>query len=170
MNQLPSVANTKNHAIKEFTSLRIRALLDSWLAKLLMRGNSPRSLVGSGISGLHAKRLPTTQRIRIDEIIGTIRPTDDFDKDFRPLKRHSRDRWVNTVLQLKTGGWQPIVVHKVGRCYYIAQGQYRVSVARSVGMKLLEAIVWDHSNCQTPRGNCASKQKVLRRQTESFSN
>lgn len=169
MNQLPSVANTESHAIKEFTVLRLRALLDSWLAKILMRNNSPRSFVGSATSGLHAKRLAGIQRIRVDEIIGTIRRTDDFDKEFRPLAKYARDRWVSTRLQLKTKGWQPIVVHKVGERYYVAQGHYRVSVARSVGKKLIEAVVWDHSGCRTPRGTCVSKQKVLRRRTETFS-
>jgi hypothetical protein len=169
MNQLPSVANTESHAIKEFTVLRIRALLDSWLAKILMRNNSPRSFVGSDTSGLHGKRLAGIQQIRVDEIIGTIRRTDDFDKDFRPLVQRARDRWVSARLQLETNGWQPIVVHKVGKCYYVAQGHYRVSVARSVGMRLIEAVVWDHSRCRTPRGTCVPKQKALRRRTETFS-
>lgn len=169
MNQSHSSIYNQSHAIQEFNTLRIRALWDSWLAKILRRTNNPRSIVGSDITGLHGKRVAGTHRICVEQIIGTLRPTNDFDKDFRPLKQHLRDRWVNALLQLKTDGWQPIVVHKIGESYYVAKGHYRVSVARSVGMKCIEAEVWDHSSCRTPLAYCGSKPNVIRRHTESFS-
>lgn len=169
MTQSTSLTSARNYAIKEFHAIRRRALLNSWLAKIILKHNGLRSFVGSNVSGLHAKRPTRIQRIRVDQIIGTIRYTEDFDQDFRPLNERSRDRWVQAFLQLDQDRWQPIVVHKVGGSYYVADGHHRVSVARYVGMKFIEADVWDHSSCQTSQDTCACMERVPSRQKESFS-
>ena len=169
MKQSSSLSITQVDAIKAFNALRFRALWGAWLAKIMMSRNSPRSLVGSDASGLSGRHLTGTHHIRVKNIVGTIRRSDDFDQEFRPLKQQLRDRWVDTLLQFKTRGWRPIVVHRVGERYYVAKGQYRVSVARSLGLKCIEAHVWDHSTCRAPLAECGSKPKVLRSRTESFS-
>lgn len=169
MTQSTSLTSTRNYAIQEFNSVRLRALLNSWLAKILVKQNGLRSLVGSNASGLHAKRPTRIQRIRVDRIVGTIRYTEDFDQDFRPLKQESRESWVQAFLQLDQDQWQPIVVHKVGASYYVANGHHQVSVARYVGMKFIDAEVWDHSSCRTSQDTCTCMQSMPRRQKESFS-
>jgi hypothetical protein len=163
MIQLPSFTTVPALAINEFTSLRSRAVKASWWAKLLQRNNSPRSFVASSASGLFGKRLAGIQNIQVKNIVGTIHRTEDFDKNFRPLKKHLRERWVNARVQLDTEGWEPIVVHKVGDVYYVKDGHHRVSVARAVGMMFIEAEVWDHTTCQQPP--CAYKRshEVARR-------
>lgn len=165
----PSLTNTRNQAIKEFNSIRTRAILNSWLARILMKHNGLRSLVGSNVTGMHAKRMPRIQRIRVDQIVGTIRYTEEFDQNFRPLKPQSCDRWVQALLQLAEDRWQPIVVHKVGESYYVAQGHHQVSVARYAGMKFIPAEVWDHSAYRKSEDACASMHEVCCRQRESFS-
>lgn len=169
MNQSPTLTSARNHAVKEFNAVRTRALWNSWLSKLLTKSHGLRTFVGSSASGLHGKRLARIQRIRVDKIVGTIRYTEDFDQEFRPLKQQSRDRWVEAFVQLEQDQWQPIVVHKVGESYYVANGYHRVSVARYVGMKFIEAEVWDHSSCRTSHDACTSTQRIPRRQKESFS-
>lgn len=169
MNQPISFTNARNHAITQFKAVQRRALLSSWLAKLLVKQNSLRSLVGSSASGLYAKRPTRTQRIRVDRIVGTIRYTEDFDQDFRPLKPQSRDHWVQAFLQLHQDQWQPIVVHRVGECYYVAHGHHQISVARYVGMKFIDAQVWDHSSGKMPQDVCTCMQSMSRQQKESFS-
>jgi hypothetical protein len=57
----------------------------------------------------------------------------------------------------------------VGESYYVAKGQYQVSVARCTGIKFIEAQVWDHSACQISDGPCLSKHEPLRQRTGSFS-
>ena len=169
MNQSSSLVSARNHAIKEFNAIRLRATLNSWLARIFMKHNGLRTLVGSNVSGIRAQRLTRIQRIRVDQIIGTIRYTEDFDQEFRPLNQESCDRWVRAFLQLDQDSWQPIVVHKVGQSYYVAQGYHRVSVARYARMKFIEAEVWDHSSCRTSECGCTTTQRVPRRQEESFS-
>lgn len=169
MKQSLSIAGTRNQAIKEFKVLRIYAVLNAWIAKILRQSNGPRSLVGSNVTGLCGRRLVRTQRIRVDQIVGTIRYTDEFDKNFRPLNEQSRDRWVQAFVGLNEDRWQPIVVHQVGESFYVAKGQYQVSVARCTGIKFIEAQVWDHSASQTSDGPCLSKHEPLRQRRGSFS-
>jgi hypothetical protein len=169
MNQSLSTASTRNQAIKEFNMVRMRALLNAWVAKILRQSNGPRSLVGSNVTGLCGRRLARTRRIRVDQIVGTVRYTDEFDKNFRPLNEQARDRWVHVFVELNEDRWRPIVVHKVGESYYVAKGQYQVSVARCTGIKFIEAQVWDHSAGQTSDGPCLSKHEPLRQRTGSFS-
>lgn len=169
MNQTLSLTSTRNQAIKEFNAIRIRALLNAWIAKILRQNNGPRSLVGSNITGLYGRRLASPRRIRVDQIVGTIRSTDEFDKHFRPLNEQSRDRWVQAFVGLNEDRWQPIVVHKVGESYYVAKGHFQVSVARCTGIRFIEAQVWDHSTCQASDGSCLTKHEPLRQRTGSFS-
>lgn len=112
------------------------------------------------------KRNLGIQNIPTDSIIGTLGRNTDFDSNFRPLRVHLLDRWVNTYLRLDSDGWGPIVAHKVGNEYYVEDGHHRVSVAKFVGMMFIEAEVWDHSTAQTPQQSCAGRRRVLKKQTE----
>jgi hypothetical protein len=169
MNQSLSITSARSQGIKEFNAVRIRAQLNAWLAKILMQGNGLRTFVGSSATGLQGRRLARTQRIRVEQIVGTVRYTEEFDKDFRPLNEGSRDRWVQAFVRLNEDRWRPIVVHKVGESYYVAKGDVQVSVARCMGIKFIEAEVWDHSNCQTAAGSCMPEQEVWRQRKGSFS-
>lgn len=169
MNQLSLLTSARNQAVKEFNSIRVRALLNSWLAKILMQENGLRSFVGSNVTGLHGRRLARTRRIGVDQIVGTIRYTEEFDKNFRPLDEGSRDRWVQAFVELNEDRWAPIVAHKVGESYYVAKGHFQVSVARCTGMRFIEAEVWDHSDCSISDAGCTSNRPTLRHGSESFS-
>lgn len=169
MIQSLSHIHARNDAIRQFNALRTRAILDSWISKILIKSNGLRSFVGSPASGLHAKRLPRVHRIRVDKIVGTIRYTEEFDQYFRPLNSRSRESWVQAFLQLEQDSWQPILVHKIGESYYVAKGLHQVSVARYVGMKFIEAEVWDHSSCDTAQATCTEMQRIPQRTKGSFS-
>ena len=165
----PTFTNIRDHAVNAFNTLHGRASRNSWLSKIFMQNNSLKSFLASGSTGLHGRRLHSVQCIRLDAIVGTVHRTDDFDKNFRPLKKHLRDRWVDTLLRLDTDGWQPIEVHKVGEHYYVKDGHHRVSVAKAVGMMFIDAEVWDHSSCRTPRDACVSEQKTIKRRAPVYS-
>jgi len=169
MIQLPSFITVPGVAISDFNALRSRAARESWWARIFRKNNNPRSFIASNASGLFGKHLAGVHNIRVEDIVGTIHRTEDFDKNFRPLKKHLRDRWVNARLRLDTEGWEPIRVHKVGEVYYVKDGQHCVSVARSVGMMFIEAEVWDHTNCQQPRVACKPSQEAERRHSNVYS-
>ena len=78
--------------------------------------------------------------IPVERIIGSLGRARDFDREFRPLKRHLRDRWVRVYLDLEADRWEPIRVHKLGDEYFVEDGHHRVSVARHTGHELAAGV------------------------------
>jgi len=84
------------------------------------------------------------QEIAIQGIIGTVGRQNDFDRQFRPLNKYLRERWINAYLALERDGWSPILVHKVGDFYYVEDGHHRISVAQALGIAFIQAKVWEY--------------------------
>ena len=92
-----------------------------------------------------ARRYRGNQEIPVEQIIGSVDRGADFDRDFRPLEGHLRERWINVYLLGTDVGWPPIRVLKVGDRYFVEDGHHRVSVARFLGMRTIHAEVWEYS-------------------------
>jgi hypothetical protein len=166
MNPSPSFTNIQSYAMNEFNALRIRALRDSLIAKVFRKNNNVKSFSGNSSANVQNRRYTGIHNIKVNQIVGTPGRNDDFDKNFRPLKKHLCGRWINAFLRLDTDGWSPIVVHKVGEAYYIEDGHHRVSVARSVGMIFIEAEVWDHSSQPVHSDICHPRRRLVSRPRE----
>ena len=71
--------------------------------------------------------------IRIPQIIGTQGKL-SFDKEFYPLQRRSRERWISVAVGMITDSFNmpPITAVKVKEDYYVIDGNHRVSVARAL--------------------------------------
>ncbi len=83
-----------------------------------------------------------TKVIPLDSIVGSVDKVKDFDRRFRPTSTRSRERWERLARANRTGEViPPIDVYRVGDQYYVRDGHHRVSVARSLGVKLIEARV-----------------------------
>jgi hypothetical protein len=66
----------------------------------------------------------------------------DFDVDFRPLRAHNKARWLGIAAAQQRGAkLPPISLIQVGGTYFISDGHHRVSVARALGHKEIEARV-----------------------------
>ena len=72
--------------------------------------------------------------VRIEQIIGTEGKL-SFDKDFLPLQRRSKSRWVSVAVAMMSDATllPPIDTVQVGDDYYVRDGHHRVSVARALG-------------------------------------
>ncbi|MFW5748194.1 MAG: hypothetical protein ACOCYT_01135 [Chloroflexota bacterium] len=84
--------------------------------------------------------------VDIEEINGTLNKAADFDGEFRPTQRHSEQRWLKVATAMMRGvELPPIELVKVGSSYYVRDGHHRVSVARALGYRFLDAevVVWD---------------------------
>lgn len=80
--------------------------------------------------------------IELDSIVGTVDRTREFDRSFRPLSRRVRGRWERIAAAQRRGeSMPPISVFKIGDSYFVRDGHHRVSVARSLGRKDIDAIV-----------------------------
>ena len=108
------------------------------------------------LGGRRRPRLPGTQDdgdwlargasgarvIPLAEIVGTLEPTTCFDADFRPASDLVRARWERIALAHRRGiALPPSDVLQRPDGYYIADGRHRVSVARALGDRDIDARV-----------------------------
>jgi ParB-like nuclease domain len=118
----------------------LRARRSARAARLLgRRSNVPRTLTdGAGLARGRAR----LEVIPTDAIVGTLEPTIVFDARFRPASDHVRVRWERIALAHRSGvSLMPITVLERSDGYYVVDGRHRVSVARALGHRDIEARV-----------------------------
>ena len=162
MNQYPILTNARSSITYEFSRLRMQGLYASFLAKLSGRNSSLKIFSHQVRRENPNRKYLGVKSIRVTEVVGTLNRDADFDNKFRPCGKHLLERWARAFLSLNTDGWSPIVAHKVGDEYYVEDGHHRVSVARSVGMMFIEAIVWEYSKDWRKAHDCQQKRYVER--------
>jgi hypothetical protein len=81
--------------------------------------------------------------IALDSIVGTVdRQAAAFDRSFRPASSQLRPRWQGIAEARRRGlSMPPIDVYRVGEMHFVQDGHHRVSVARALGDKTIEAHV-----------------------------
>lgn len=93
---------------------------------------------------LHAtvKHSEGVQDIPLDAIVGSVGRYTDFTRSFLPKNQEDIERWSRVFLAT-TGmtGVPPIEVYKVGSAYFVKDGHHRVSVARQLDAKYIQAHV-----------------------------
>lgn len=92
--------------------------------------------------GRRAENYLGTKLIPLDAIVGSVDKFRDFDRRFRPTSARSRQRWERLSRASRKGEEiPPIDVYQVGDYYFVRDGHHRVSVARSLGLDVIEARV-----------------------------
>jgi hypothetical protein len=92
--------------------------------------------------GKRGERRLGLQTIELDSIVGTVDRTREFDRSFRPTSRRLRRRWEGIAKAMRRGeGMPPIDVYRVGELHFVEDGHHRVSVARQLGLEVIEANV-----------------------------
>ncbi|MQC26684.1 MAG: universal stress protein [Chloroflexi bacterium] len=79
--------------------------------------------------------------IPLDAIIGSVGRYEDFNRQFLPRLEAQQSRWARVRLAIEERGLPPIEVYKLGEVYFVMDGHHRVSVARQVESKMIEAYV-----------------------------
>lgn len=105
----------------------------------LARERYPRCLLAPGALAAGTAR---PEVVTLDSIVGTIEVRTDFDARFRPASNRIRRRWERIALAYRVGrGLPPItlVCHPDG--HYVIDGCHRVSVARALGHRDIDAWV-----------------------------
>lgn len=83
--------------------------------------------------------------VPIEKIRGSANRTHDFDMDFRPLKEYTKERWINIALAYsRDQGLPPVDLVELGDVYFVNDGHHRISVAKMLGQREIEAevVVW----------------------------
>ena len=130
-------------AISDFRRARSQAFLKDMLARFT--GKSTELLSYEEVRQklrAFASSARGLQEIPLDSIVGSVGRYNDFTRDFLPKVDTTQDRWAR-VKALTDGsvGLPPIDVYKIGDAYFVQDGNHRVSVARQLGAKTIEAFV-----------------------------
>ncbi|HMM36976.1 MAG TPA: hypothetical protein PKA62_19905 [Thermoanaerobaculia bacterium] len=105
-----------------------------------------------------------TSDVPLEKIVGTFGRRGEFNRAFLPRSEALRERWED-VKDLAEGaaGFPPVELYLVGDAYFAVDGHHRVSVARSLGARTIEAHVLEFLT-PVPLGPDASLEDVLRKE------
>jgi hypothetical protein len=80
--------------------------------------------------------------VRVEQIVGSVGRSSQFDSGFMPAKRSLQGRWKRVDRAFHLGmDLPPVVLHKIDDSYFVVDGNHRVSVARYHGVEMIEAEV-----------------------------
>ena len=92
--------------------------------------------------GHRGERRLGLRTVALDSIVGTVDREREFDRSFRPTSRRVRLRWQRIAEAIRRGqSMPPIDVYRVGDLHFVRDGHHRVSVARQLGLEVIEAYV-----------------------------
>jgi hypothetical protein len=92
--------------------------------------------------GRRGERRLGLEAIDLDSIVGTVDRAREFDRRFRPTSGRVRPRWERiNVAQRRGDPMPPIDVYRIGDLHFVKDGHHRVSVARALGHKDINAYV-----------------------------
>jgi hypothetical protein len=97
---------------------------------------------------LRNTRYRGVEMIPLDHIVGSMGRYHDFTGTFLPTREEMGERWrrVAAISLDPNKSLPPIEVYKVGAWYFVRDGHHRVSVAQQMGVRLIEAAVWEYSD------------------------
>lgn len=92
--------------------------------------------------GYRGEQRAGPKTIPLDSIVGTVDRSREFDRGFRPTSRRARSRWERIASAMRRGeAMPPIDVYRIGDLHFVKDGHHRVSVARAMGLNVIEADV-----------------------------
>jgi hypothetical protein len=114
------------------------ARLAAWLRRCgcrrYLRSLSPSALLAAGPTRLEV--------VPLHAVVGTVESTVNFDADFRPASNSLRRRWERVALAHRQGQpLPPVVLRRQPDGYYVVDGRHRVSVARALRHRDIDAWV-----------------------------
>lgn len=142
--QLGDDAWERQTAQRKYDSARRKA----WFYRLqaTFRHDSRRLYDLSAVKAVQQQHYRGTQTVSLDEIRGSENRTREFDIDFYPVEGYIEERWISVAAALLRGiQLPPVELIKVGDMYYVRDGHHRISVARALGWKSIDAVVTEWS-------------------------
>jgi uncharacterized ParB-like nuclease family protein len=133
---------TYGQAIQDFQKAKRRAGLQTFLAR--WRGRSLDLLSYDEVKQqlkAYGMREVGLRQIALDAIVGSVGRYRDFNRNFLPRIEGDQSRWASVKAAQVEQGLPPIDVYQIGDAYFVLDGNHRVSVAREMGSKTIEAYV-----------------------------
>lgn len=108
---------------------------------------------------LHEEHYQGIHEVPLDQIVGSVGRYKDFTATFLPKSNNMRERWSRVYAVANSmEGPPPIELYKVGDVYFVRDGNHRVSVARELGAKSIEAHVTEMPTSIPLRPNMTDQQ------------
>lgn len=129
--------------LSAFQSARFKAFFDELFS--LVRGKPAELLSFEDVRTrlrLREEDYKGLQEVPLDKIAGSVGRYREFTARFLPKRNNTAERW-SRVYAVTTGlmGLPPIELYKIGDVYFVRDGNHRVSVARQIGAKTIQAHV-----------------------------
>ena len=128
---------------EDFSRARAQGRMQELLSTLMWKNNELLSFYE--VTKLLKPKVETYRGIMpipVDQVIGSESRYHDFTLAFYPRKEMLRSRWQRIdEAHLREIQLPPISVYKLGDCYFVRDGNHRVSVAKSQGVEFIDAEV-----------------------------
>lgn len=139
----PEDFHIMSQARRDFSRARMKAFWQNAWASVT---NQEKDLLNfdevRDILRLNNQRELGIQNVPLDKIVGSVGRYRDFTRTFMPRKTVNKERWEQVdALARGFKGFPPIELYKIGDAYFVSDGNHRVSVARQLDMKTIEAYV-----------------------------
>jgi hypothetical protein len=122
-----------------------------------LRRTQPRDLDDVAALFWHSTSL---RSIPLEEIVGTVDATTDFDAGFRPAADRVSSRWQSVARAHRDGrSLPPIAVIQRPDGYYVLDGRHRVSVGRALGHDRIDA--WASRSLPRPTAPSSTKETTM---------
>jgi len=129
--------------VSKFQGVRSKAFWDEMLR--LLRGKPAELLSFDDVKArlrLHEESYKGIQDVPLEQIVGSVGRYRDFTRTFLPRTSGMKDRWSRVYAQANSmEGLPPIELYKVGDVYFVRDGNHRVSVARELNARTIQAHV-----------------------------
>ncbi|MEM6530718.1 MAG: hypothetical protein AAF653_20640 [Chloroflexota bacterium] len=156
----PAFQNSFHEGISRFQNARMRAFWTEMIA--LMRGKPAELMNFEDIRArlrLSEESYRGLQDIPLEKIAGSVGRYRDFTSNFLPKKGKMQERWSRVYAQANSlSGLPPIEVYRVGDVYFVRDGNHRVSVARQLKSKTIQAHVTELRSPIALRPNMSDKE------------
>lgn len=130
-------------AISDFRRARREAALEEVMARLLGRSAAllPFDEVRQKLRATNSTSRGL-QEIPLAAIVGSVGRYTDFTRSFLPRRESDQERWTRVQVAITDlGQFPPIEVYQIGEVYFVVDGNHRVSIARTLGTKTIQAHV-----------------------------
>ena len=157
-------------AIEDFQKAHRKADLEQILGFITGKSNYLLSY-NEVVEKLHEKSRKALglQSIPLDAVTGSVGRYRDFNRSFLPRSANIEDRWARVKVAMNTfRGVPPIEVYKIGEVYFVLDGNHRVSVAREMGLKSIQAYVTEIKTLVPLTSNTTPEKIVLMEEQADF--
>lgn len=146
LTSIPYASNTlASKAKSDYNHIRFQARLNRFHSTISKKPAELLSFNAIKASGnFEGPTYLGTRSVEIDCIIGSLDRYKEFDRSFKPLYDYTTERWISVDLAYYQGiTLPPVVLYKIGECYFVLDGHHRISVSKKHGQAFIDAEIYE---------------------------